>query len=616
MKKIFSPYRICPIGAHVDHQGGAVLGRTLNIGTTLDYEPLDSNEIHITSDQFGEAIFFIDEIDHAHWVRYAQAAANVLKPKRGMRAYVTGSLIGSGLSSSASVGLAYLKALADVNDIELTAEELVQLDFQLEHDQLGLQNGLLDPMAIVYGKKDALLFIDVVTGSVKPISDSPSADGAWIVAYSGISRELTKSGFNVRVAECHEAASLLKDGAHLLGDVPCELFEQKRNSLPENLRKRATHFFTETERVRKGVELWKEANLEEFGQLMNRSCASSINNYQSGSDILIELHELVSGTSGVYGSRFSGGGYGGCVVALAKKDLAENACHEIAEKFAGRHPELRSKVFVAEMGDGISPSSPSLPPLGEGSIFPSPAGRGVRGEGEIKSAILLAAGRGKRQRPYTDVTPKPLLEVNGRVTLDYVLTAVAKAGVERVCIVTNHLEEQIFDYVGDGSKWNLSASFAHQSTLRGNGDALLSVPEEWIRDEPVMVVATDYILEGNSLAELVKIHREHHADISMILKECPIEELTARSSVEVDSDWRVKCIIEKPRREEIMSPYAASILFIFPPAIWDYLPEVHASERGEIEMQSAVQKMIEDGYKAFGVLQPAPREWTPESNAG
>ena len=353
MKRIFSPYRICPIGAHVDHQGGVVLGRTLNIGTTLDYEPLDSNEIRITSDQYGEAIFFIDELDHAHWVRYAQAAANVLKPRRGMKAYVTGSLIGSGLSSSASVGLAYIKALADVNEIELTAERLVQLDFQLEREQLGLQNGLLDPMAIVYGKKDALLFMDVVTGSVKPIPDSSSANAAWIVAYSGISRELTKSGFNVRVAECHEAAALLKEGAHILGDVTREVFEAKKMYLPENLRRRATHFFTETERVRQGEKLWQTVKLEEFGQLMNQSCHSSINYYQSGSEILIELHELVSQTSGIYGSRFSGGGYGGCVVALAKRSLAADACTEIAEKFAARHPELKSKVFVAEMGDGL-----------------------------------------------------------------------------------------------------------------------------------------------------------------------------------------------------------------------------------------------------------------------
>ncbi len=229
----------------------------------------------------------------------------------------------------------------------------------------------------------------------------------------------------------------------------------------------------------------------------------------------------------------------------------------------------------------------------------------------IKSAVLLAAGRGKRQRPYTDVTPKPLLEVNGRPTLDFILRAAAKAGVERVCIVTNHLEEKIFAYVGDGSKWNLSASFAHQSELRGNGDALLSVPRSWIRDEPVMVVATDYILEEDSLLELVQAQEKHAADIVMSLKECPIEELAARSSVDVDTDWRVKRIIEKPKREEIMSPYAASILFILPPQIWEYLPKVNPSERGEIEMQAAIDEIIRDGLKAVGVLQSAPEEWKP-----
>jgi NDP-sugar pyrophosphorylase family protein len=227
----------------------------------------------------------------------------------------------------------------------------------------------------------------------------------------------------------------------------------------------------------------------------------------------------------------------------------------------------------------------------------------------ISSAILLAAGRGKRQRPYTDQTPKPLLPVHGRPTLDYVLTAVKKTGVERICIVTNHLEDQIFDYVGDGSSWNLQASFAHQRELRGNGDALLSVPPNWIPDEPILVVATDYILEENSLVELIAVHQKHNADIAMSLKECPREELYARSSVEVDADWRIKKIIEKPKLEEILSPYAASILFVFPPQIWEYLPKVEPSPRGEIELQTAVQSMIEDGYLTYGVLQPAPEEW-------
>ena len=229
----------------------------------------------------------------------------------------------------------------------------------------------------------------------------------------------------------------------------------------------------------------------------------------------------------------------------------------------------------------------------------------------IESAILLAAGRGKRQRPFTDHMPKPLLQANGRATLDYVLTAVTRAGVGRVCIVTHHLEEKIRDFVGDGARWNLNVTFAHQDVLRGSGNALLSVPRDWIREEPVMVAATDYILEENVLSDLVKAHRHNNAAITMSLKECSVDEMMRRSSVELDSDWRVKRIIEKPVQDEILSPYAASTLYVFPHAIWDYLPRIKPSMRDEIELPDAVQMMIEDGFKANGLLQPAPQEWTP-----
>ena len=230
----------------------------------------------------------------------------------------------------------------------------------------------------------------------------------------------------------------------------------------------------------------------------------------------------------------------------------------------------------------------------------------------IKSAVLLAAGRGTRQRPYTDEIPKPLLPVRGRPTMDYVLTAVKRAGVERVCIVTHHLEEKIFTYVGDGSAWGLEVSFAHQENLQGSGDALLSVPCDWIGDGSVLIAATDYALQENDVLDLVQAHMRNEADISLSLKQCPVEELMSRSSVDVDSQWRVKRIIEKPSAQQILSPYAASILFILPQQMWEYLPRIQPSPRGEIEMQSAVQMMIEDGYKAYGLLQRAPEEWTPD----
>ena len=124
-----------------------------------------------------------------------------------------------------------------------------------------------------------------------------------------------------------------------------------------------------------------------------------------------------------------------------------------------------------------------------------------------------------------------------------------------------------------------------------------------------MVVATDYILNENTVVELVQAHERQDSEITMSLKECPLEEQMNRSSVEVDADWRVTRIIEKPAAGQVLSPYAVSILFILPPAIWDYIPRIQPSLRGEIELQTAVQMMIDDGFKAHGLLQPAPEEW-------
>jgi len=145
----------------------------------------------------------------------------------------------------------------------------------------------------------------------------------------------------------------LRDGAQILSDVPRTLFEEKKATLPENLRRRAEHFYGEVERVYRGARAWEDSDMELFGKLMNQSCESSIRLYESGSEILIQLHEIASDTNGVYGSRFSGGGYGGCVVALAKRDLGESVAIEIAEKFLARHPKLPSSVCVVETSDGL-----------------------------------------------------------------------------------------------------------------------------------------------------------------------------------------------------------------------------------------------------------------------
>lgn len=231
-------------------------------------------------------------------------------------------------------------------------------------------------------------------------------------------------------------------------------------------------------------------------------------------------------------------------------------------------------------------------------------------------AILLAAGRGVRLRPHTDHLPKPLLPVGGRPILDSVLRAVARAGLQHVCLVTHHLAERVHAYVGDGAPWELQVVFCHQAELRGSGDALQAVQKNlpaWIdRSAPLLVSATDYLLPENALLDLVEAHEQGSGDITLSLREYPSEQLCARSSVVLGPGWQVQQIVEKPAPGTVPSCYTAGLLYILPPAVWDALPRLAPSPRGELELPEAVNMLITAGFSARGFLQPAPAEWSPD----
>ena len=363
---VVSPYRICPIGAHVDHQGGTVLGKTINAYTVLAFAPLMTSDVRLYSLNYPQLTAFqlnqIGPPDFTQWGRYACGAAQVLnqhtgfKLKVGLVGALTGTLPGSGLSSSASVGLAYLHALAAVNGIELTAAEFVELTRQLENDYLGLDNGIQDQTTISYAQEGKLVHMDSRTRAVKLVDDGPNVDHCRIIiAYSGYSRELTSTGFNVRVHECWQAAKWLGEqagiaNAKILSDIPHDIYEAYRDGLPVPLRRRTAHYFTEVGRVEAGAEAWAQGDITRFGTLMTESCHSSIHNYESGSEALRLMNQIVSTTEGVYGSRFSGGGYGGCVVGLVDAVYAEEAVKTIEAQYLQALPETRGQaaIYLAE----------------------------------------------------------------------------------------------------------------------------------------------------------------------------------------------------------------------------------------------------------------------------
>jgi galactokinase/galacturonokinase len=366
---VVSPYRISPLGAHIDHQGGPVLGMTIDAYTLLAFIPREEPRIRLYSMNYpGVLEFNLEKIRATRkddWGRYAKGAAQVLGEREqiscGFTGAVSGTLPASGLSSSASVGLAYLHALAKVNDLELSSSDFVELDRRLENEYLGLKNGILDQSTITHGQKGCLLHINTITGEVEffPQPDC-NEDVSILVVYSGFSRELTGSGFNTRVEECRKAAILLgmmggMRSARILSDVPQDIFHTKSRKLPEDLRRRASHYYSEVERVAAGVNAWKEGDWEAFGRLMNESCISSLENYESGSPALQKLQEIVSNARGVYGSRLSGGGYGGCVIGFIRSDVAEESATEIYEKYINQYPKVKehAAVYLANTDDGV-----------------------------------------------------------------------------------------------------------------------------------------------------------------------------------------------------------------------------------------------------------------------
>jgi galactokinase/galacturonokinase len=137
--------------------------------------------------------------------------------------------------------------------------------------------------------------------------------------------------------------------------VEPDVFEQFRGELEESIGKRAAHFFTESKRVAEGLQAWKAGDIKNFGRLMNESCTSSIDQYECGVPAVCDLQQIVSAAEGVYGSRFMGGGFGGCVVGLVKSSHATVAAEDIQATYRQLHPEVaeQAAVYLARSDDGV-----------------------------------------------------------------------------------------------------------------------------------------------------------------------------------------------------------------------------------------------------------------------
>lgn len=370
----FCPYRICPIGAHSDHQHGKITGLAIDKGVHIAYKPKQNGVVEIMSLQFPKRaqwhISAVPETKENDWADCLRGATMALKKKYTLQVGISGVIEGTlpigGLSSSAAVILAFLSALCKVNQITPSAQEMILMALSAENDYVGVSCGKLDQSCEVYSKKDHLLYLDTQDDTYELIPTNPSMKPYEIlVLFSGVERSLAGSKFNMRVDECRSAAYALKAYAGIeygkfqetyLRDVPYEVYLQYKDRLPETFRKRAEHWYTEYERVQKGAEAWRQGDLDTFGRLSFESGHSSIYNWETGSPELKELYELMCRTDGVYGGRFSGAGFKGCCMALIDPAYRESVIRSISDAYLKTFPELEGKysVHVCRSADGVS----------------------------------------------------------------------------------------------------------------------------------------------------------------------------------------------------------------------------------------------------------------------
>ena len=387
---IFSPYRVCPLGAHVDHQHGLVTGFAIDKGVDLWFDIRNDAHVHLESKTFeGIVDFELDsptQVRERHWGDYARGAKFALKKrfelKRGITGVIQGSLPVGGLSSSAAVLIAYVMAFAKANEITLQPFEVVKIASEAEREYIGLNNGLLDQACIALSKKNQLLFLDCdsdeyrlipfggqmskvesqkSTSDLRPqTSDLPFEIGIF---FSGLTRSLVNSDYNLRVYECKTAAwnmlaytdqPLKTFDKTFLRDIPKATFEKTRIAMPARFARRAKHFYSEYRRVRQGVTAWETGNLKLFGKLSFDSCESSIHNYECGSPELIAIYEIMRSLPGVYGGRFSGAGFKGACIALVDPANKESIEHELTQRYLKQFPEYERtfQVFWVKPDNG------------------------------------------------------------------------------------------------------------------------------------------------------------------------------------------------------------------------------------------------------------------------
>lgn len=365
--RIFAcPGRINLIGEHVDYNGGHVLPAAVDKSIFLSVTPNKEKKLRFHSTAFdGIDEISIDDLynnnpDQDKWWVYAAGAVKYTADKgwpldHGFDfTYESTIPVGSGMSSSAALTEVTVYALTELLNISMTKPHMAFIGQRIETELAGVSCGIMDQFAVVTGRKNHAVLLN--TGNLEYEYVKVESDVVhWVLVNSGVKHSLKDSGYNDRRRDCENAVEKFKE-AGIKKDYLChftmEEFENNKNILSENEKKRAVHAITEELRTMNFEKIIKDGQYEQAGELLFQSHESLRDNFEVSIPEIDKMIEWSASIDGVLGARMMGGGFGGCTLNMVQKEKVEDFKNEISGLFKkefGEEPE----IYDCIIGDGV-----------------------------------------------------------------------------------------------------------------------------------------------------------------------------------------------------------------------------------------------------------------------
>lgn len=364
-----APARVNLLGEHVDYNAGFVLPAAIDRATYIAYSPAESasEQSTLVAADFAEEVSFAPENIAAktaadgsplpEWAHYPVGMAWALREAGqtvpAMQAVFASDVPrGAGLSSSASVEMAFAFAWQTLGGWTLPPMQRALLGQKAENQYVGVNCGIMDQFASACGVADHLLLLDCRSLEWQTLPIPP--DIAIVIADTSVRRTLTTSGYNERRRACEDAVKILSQelpGIQALRDVSVDDFNRLSHQLPGLVEKRARHVVEEVERSRRAIPLLQRGDIREFGRIMNDCHISLRDLYEVSIPELNTMVEIAQSLPGCLGARLTGAGFGGCTVNLVEKIAAPVFSAELAARYQ-QQTGLKPEIYICKASNG------------------------------------------------------------------------------------------------------------------------------------------------------------------------------------------------------------------------------------------------------------------------